>query len=331
MQVYVHEQGAVVRKKGGLLQIMKGKDTLKELPLMKIEQLVLVGNVQVTTQAGKYMVGQGIDVVFLTTTGTFNYRYDKSETKFANLRRQQINLCNNPQRSMEIARQIVVGKINNQRVVLQRRTEEDARAATALKGMLDMLKRVEQSRDLDQLRGFEGKAAAYYFDGIRTFFPSQWRFQKREYYPPPDPANSLLSYAYTLMLKDVKTRLQLVGLDPSFGFFHALEDNRPSLALDVMEEFRPSICDIVVLTLVLQGQITLADFEETNEAGMPVYLSKEGREVLIAAYEQRLSEKIFHPMAQGETAYRNVIENQARQMRWVIEGRAMTYETVQLR
>ncbi len=331
MQVYVHEQGAVVRKKGGLLQIMKGSATLKELPLMKIEQLVLVGNIQVTTQAGKYMVSQGIDVVFLTTNGTFNYRYDKSETKFANLRRQQINLCNNPQHSLEIARQIVVGKINNQRVVLHRRAEEDAHAAAAFNGMLDMLRRVEEARDLDQLRGFEGKAAAYYFDGIRTFFPSDWGFQRREYYPPPDPANALLSYAYTLLLKDVKTRLQLVGLDPSFGFFHALEDNRPSLALDMMEEFRPAICDIVVLTLVLQGHLTLADFEATNEAGLPVRLTKEGREVLITAYEERLSEKLYHPIAQGETEYRNSIEYQARQMRWIIEGRAVTYEPVQLR
>lgn len=331
MQVYVHEQGAVVRKKGGLLKITKGRDTIRELPLMKIEQLVLVGNVQVTTQAGKYLVKQGIDVVFLTTTGTFNYRYDKSETKFANLRRQQINLCNDPARGLEIARQIVIGKINNQRVVLQRRAEEDTQAADALDGMLDMLRRVDQARNLDQLRGYEGKAAAYYFDGIRTFFPAQWGFHRREYYPPPDPANALLSYAYTLLLKDVKTRLQLVGLDPSFGFFHALEDNRPSLALDVMEEFRPSICDIVVLSLVLQGYITLADFEETEAAGLPVRLTKTGREVLIAAYEDRLSDHIFHPMVQGETSYRNVIENQARQMRWVVEGRALDYATVQLR
>jgi CRISP-associated protein Cas1 len=330
MQVYVQEQGAVVRKKGGLLHITKGKDTLKELPLMQIEQLVLVGNVQVTTQAGKYMVKQGIDVVFLTTTGTFNYRYDRSETKFANLRRQQIDLCNNPQRSLEIARQIVVGKINNQRVVLQRRAEEDAQAAKALRGMLDMLKQVQAARDLDQLRGYEGKAAAFYFDGVRTFFPRKWGFRKREYYPPPDPANSLLSYAYTLLLKDVKTRLQLVGLDPSFGFFHALADNRPSLALDVMEEFRPSICDVVVLTLVMQGGITLADFEATEDAGLPIRLTQEGRQTLIAAYEHRLSERIYHPMSQGETAYRNVIENQARQMRWIVEGRAIDYETVQL-
>jgi len=331
MQVYVHEQGAVVRKKGGLLRITKGKDTLKELPLMKVQQLILVGNVQVTTQAGKYMVNQGIDVVFVTTTGTFNYRYDKSETKFADLRRQQINLCNNPQRSLEIARQIVIGKINNQRVVLARRAEEDRKAAAALRGMMDMLKQVERAADLDQLRGFEGKAAAFYFDGVRTFFPRQWGFRKREYHPPPDPANSLLSYAYTLLLKDVKTRLHIVGLDPSFGFFHALADNRPSLALDLMEEFRPAISDIVVLTLVLNRELTLDDFDTTNEAGMPVYLSKAGREVLIAAYEDRLSDQIYHPMAQGETAYRNVIEHQARQMRWVVEGRAVDYEPIQLR
>jgi len=331
MQIYVHEQGAVVRKRGGLLQITKGKDTLKELPLMQIEQLICVGNVQVTTQAGKYMVRQGIDVVFMTTTGEYDYRYDRSEYKFADLRRMQMRLVDNPQRSLEIARDIVVGKINNQRVVLQRRAEEDRQADRALKGMLSMLRQVQSAQDLDQLRGFEGKAAAYYFEGIRTFFPRKWGFTKREYYPPPDAANALLSYCYTLLLKDVKTKLHIVGLDPSFGFFHALADNRPSLALDVMEEFRPSISDIVVLTLVLNGHITLADFERTDNAGLPVRLTQEGREVLIAAYENRLSERIHHPMAQGETSLRNGIEYQARQMRWVVEGRAVHYETIQLR
>lgn len=330
MQVYISEQGAVVRKRGGLLRVTKGNKTLKELPLMQIEQLILVGNVQVTTQAGKHMVRQGIDVVFMTTTGNYDYRYDKSESKFAGLRRQQVNLCDNPQRSLEIARQIVVGKINNQRVVLQRRAEEDATAAKALQGMLSMLKQVEQSQTLDQLRGFEGKAAAYYFEGVRTFFPRNWDFRKREYYPPPDAANSLLSYAYTLLLKDVKARIHMVGLDPSFGFFHALADNRPSLALDLMEEFRPSISDIVVLTLVLNRHITLADFETTDNAGLPIRMRKEARDVLIAAHEERLSERIYHPIAQGETAYRNVIEYQARQIRWLVEGRALDYQPVQL-
>jgi CRISPR-associated protein Cas1 len=330
MQVYVHEQGAVVHKRGGLLRVTKGRDTLRELPLMQIEQLILVGNVQVTTQAGKSMVREGIDVVFLTTDGTYDYRYDRGESKFAALRRQQVNLCDLPQRSLEIARNIVVGKINNQRVVLQRRAQEDQQAAAALQGMLTMLHAAERAADMDQLRGFEGKAAAFYFEGVRTFFPSQWGFTRREYYPPPDPANALLSYAYTLLLKDVKARLQIVGLDPAFGFFHTLENNRPSLALDMMEEFRPSVSDIVVLTLVMNGHLTLADFEQSHEAGLPVRLTKKGREILIAAYEARLAQGVFHPMANGETRYRQAIEYQARQLRWIVEGRALDYHTLQL-
>lgn len=330
MQVYIQEQGAVVRKRGGLLQVTKGSTTIKELPLMQIEQLICVGNVQVTTQAGKHMVRNGIDVVFMTTTGNYDYRYDRSESKFADLRRLQVRLVDDPQRSLEIARQIVVGKINNQRIVLQRRAEEDRQAAKALKGMLSMLKQVNSAQTPDQLRGFEGKAAAFYFDGIRTFFPREWGFQKREYYPPPDAANALLSYCYTLLLKDVKAKLHIVGLDPAFGFFHALADNRPSLALDVMEEFRPSISDVVVLSLVLNEQITLADFERTEDAGLPIKLTQEGRKTLIEAYEARLSQQFFHAMAQGETTLRNGIEYQARQMRWIVEGRAVDYETIQL-
>lgn len=330
MQVYVREQGSYVRKKGGLMLVTKGKDKLEQLPLKQVEQLVLMGNVQLTTQAAKYFLNQRVDVVFMTIYGKYIGRLDPTESKFANLRRLQGRLCDNPQRSLELARQIVIGKINNQRVVLQRRAEEDQEAAKALKGMLEMLKRVHEARTLDQLRGFEGSAAAHYFAGIRTFFPSEWGFESRQYYPPPDPANALLSYAYTLLLKDVKTHLQIVGLDPSFGFFHALENNRPSLALDMMEEFRPSIADIVVLTLVLQQHITLRDFERTDDAGMPVRLSKAGEEALITAYEDRMAETVYHPIANGETSYRNAVEYQARQMRWIIEGRAMDYHTLQL-
>lgn len=331
MQVYIHEQGAVVRKKGGLLFVTKGKDTIKELPIQQVEQLICVGNVQVTTQAGKYMVHEEIDVVFITTTGRYDYRDDRSESKFAGLRRKQVQLVDNHQRSLEIARQIVVGKINNQRVILARRAEEDQHAAQALRGMLAMLQQVDSAQSLDQLRGYEGKAAAYYFEGVRTFFPRAWNFTKREYYPPPDAANAALSYCYTLLLKDVKTRLQIVGLDPAFGFFHALSDNRPSLALDVMEEFRPSISDVVVLTLVLDKSLTLHDFERTDQEGLPIRLTKEGRDILVSAYEERLSERIYHPVAQGQTSFRNVIEYQARQMRWIVEDKAIDYETVQLK
>lgn len=128
----------------------------------------------------------------------------------------------------------------------------------------------------------------------------------------------------------MKAKLHIVGLDPALGFFHALGDNRASLAFDMMEEFRPSVSDIVILTLVLNGQITLADFENSDEAGRPIRLSKEGREVLIKAYEERLSDEFYHPMAQGVTAIRASIEYQARQIRWIVEGKASQYEPFQL-
>lgn len=331
MQVYVREQGAVVRKQGGQLRVTQGRKRILDLPLMNIQQLVLIGNVQLTTQAAKYMLSEDIDVVFMTIHGKYLGRLDKMESKFSGLRRMQVRLTDNSQRSLELARQIVVGKINNQRVVLQRRAEEDLRAEAALKGMLRMLKRVQDATDLDQLRGFEGKAAAHYFDGLRTYFPDAWGFQGREYYPPPDPINSALSFAYTLLLKDVTARLQLVGLDPAFGFFHALENNRPSLALDMMEEFRPSIVDLVVVGLVFNNYLSPEDFEFTDDAGLPVRLSDAGRALLVEAYESRLSDKVFHPIANGETEYRNALLFQARQLRWIVEGRAADYETLQLR
>lgn len=333
MQVYIHEQGSYVRKKGGLLLVTKGKDKLKQLPLKQLEQLVLMGNVQLTTQAAKYFLKNHVDVVFMTTYGKYLGRLDEAESRFANLRRLQARLTDNPQRSLELARQMIVGKVNNQRVVLGRRADEDLTAAQALKGMLGMLHQIETARTPDQLRGVEGKAAAYYFEGIRTFVSPEWGFTKREYYPPPDPMNVLLSFAYTLLLKDVKTAIQIVGLDPAFGFFHVMDDQRPrpSLALDLMEEFRPSVADIVVLTVIMQGHITLHDFERTDDSARPVRLGKDGEEALIQAYESRMADKIFHPLANGETAYRNAVEYQARQMRWIVEGRQADYNTLDLR
>ena len=197
--------------------------------------------------------------------------------------------------------------------------------------MMAMMRRASVARDLDQLRGFEGKAAAYYFDGIRTFFDPAWGFQKRDYYPPPDPANALLSFAYTLLLKDVEAQIQLVGLDPYLGFFHTLGYNRPALALDLMEEFRPAVADIVVLTLVRGEQITLDDFEQTGDPDLPVRMTRAAIDVLVAAYETRMEDRIYHPLANGQTNFRRVIELQARQMARVVRGEAETYEALILR
>lgn len=324
--IYVREQGAVVRKHGEGLRVTEGERETFKIPLANVEQLIMMGNAQLTTPAAVMLLNAGVDVVFMSRYGKYRGRLVAMESKFAELRHQQLRLCDNPAKSLSLAARIVEGKINNQRVVLARRADEDADARRALQGMLAMLNRAGAAADLDQLRGFEGKAAAYYFEGIRTFFPADWGFTKRDYYPPPDPANALLSFAYTLLLKDVEAKIQLVGLDPYLGFFHTLGYNRPALALDVMEEFRPSVADIVVLTLARSNAITLADFERTNDPDLPVRMGRDAVDRLVEAYEKRLEDRIFHPLANGQTEYRRAIELQVRQMARVVRGEADRYD-----
>lgn len=329
--IYVREHHAVVRKQGESLRVTEGEQETLRVPLVDLEQLILMGNAQLTTPAAVMLLNAGVDVVFMSRYGKYRGRLTTNGSKFAELRHQQLRLCDDPERTLDLARQIVVGKISNQRVVLQRRAEEIPDAANALRGMLTMLDAAENARDLDQLRGFEGKAAAWYFGGVRTFFTEGWGFTSREYHPPPDPVNALLSFAYTLLLKDVEAKIQLVGLDPYLGFFHTLGYNRPALALDVMEEFRPSIADIVVLTAISDQRITLDDFAFTGNPEAPVRMSPEAVEQLVLGYETRLSDRIFHPLQNGQVDYRRAIELQVRQMARLIRGEDSFYTPLTMR
>lgn len=329
--VYVREHGVVVRKDGEQLKVTQGEETLFKIPLVNLDQLVIMGGAQLTTQAAVLLLQKRVDVVFMSTYGKYRGRLLANESRQAELRHRQLRLVDDDARVLDIATRIVAGKVANQRVVLQRRVEEDHQAAPTLNGMMNMLDAALRARDLDQLRGYEGKAAAYYFDGVRGYFTPDWGFKQRAYYPPPDPANALLSFAYTLLLKDVEAKIQLVGLDSYLGFFHTLGYNRPALALDIMEEFRPSIADIVVFTLVRGQHITLDDFEWTERPELPVRMTKRAVDVLVSAYEDRLQDRIHHPLANGQVNYRRAIEYQVRQMARVIRGETSTYEPLVMR
>lgn len=329
--VYVRDQGAMVRKSGQQIRVTLGKKDLFTIPLANLEQLILMGNVQITTQAAVLLMNERVDVVFMSQYGQYRGRLMQVGSKFAELRYAQLKLYEDEPRSLEIARQIVIGKITNQRVLLQRRANNDSAIAGAVHGMGQMIDSAHQAQSIDQLRGYEGKAAAYYFGAMRFLFPQDWGFKTREYYPPPDPANALLSFAYTMLMKDVEAKIQLVGLDPYLGFFHALGYDRPGLALDVMEEFRPSVADVVVLSLVANQAITLDDFEWTNNPTFPVRMSKSAVDILVEAYETRLTDEIFHPLANGQTNYRRAIELQVRQMARLVWGEQDDYQALMMR
>ena len=329
--IYVKEQGAVVRRDGERLRVTLKREELTSIPLLHLDQLALMGNVQLTTPAATRLLERGVDVVYLSKYGKFRGRLVRSGSKFAQLRHRQLQMASDEQVALGIARAIVVAKVGNQRVVLQRRTERVPDARRALDGMMQMGRRAEQARSLDSLRGFEGKAGAFYFEALRALLPPDWGFEKRTYHPPPDPANSLLSFGYTLLLKDVTAAIQVVGLDPYLGFFHALGYDRPALALDLMEEWRPVIVDSMFLDIVAKKRLLPNDFKRTENPRRPCSLGEAGVRVVIEQYEQRLQTSVAHALARGQTTYRRAIELQARQLARVVRGEDRGYKPLRIK
>jgi CRISPR-associated protein Cas1 len=170
-----------------------------------------------------------------------------------------------------------------------------------------------------------------YFEALRALLPPAWGFKQRAYHPPPDPANALLSFGYTLLLKDVTAAIQIVGLDPYIGFFHVIGYDRPALALDLMEELRPVIVDSMFLDIVANRRLDPKDFERTQDPRRPCMLGDAGVRVVVDAYEQRLQGQVAHALAGGRTTYRRAIELQARQVARVIRGEDAAYRPLTIK
>jgi CRISPR-associated protein Cas1 len=315
--VYVQDQGAVVRRQGERLIVTREKERLLDLPLLHVDQLVLFGNVQITSQAVAMLLQAEVDVVYLSQYGKFRGRLVNTGSKFAKLRHAQLQKMSSEVTTLAIARQVVVGKLHNQQLLLQKKLAETQHVLPVQQAASSIGRQLEQARltrSIDSLRGYEGKAGADYWGAFKVLLVNNLGFQGRKYFPPPDPVNSLLSFGYSLLLKDVSAAVQLVGLDPFLGFFHTIDYGRPSLSLDMMEEFRPGLVDWLVLNLVNQGQVTAADFERTGQADRPVRLKERALTELIKQYEQRLNEKVLHADGGGQTSYRRVLELQVRRL-----------------
>lgn len=346
-EVYVKEQGAMVRRRGERLVISKNGAIIDQFPLAKVEKVTLMGNVQLTTQAAASLLAREVDVVFMSSYGKYRGRLTGTGSKHARLRQRQMKLMSDEAFTLQLARAIVDGKIHNQRVVLQRQAsrlatgDPQTRGATqrppdlrlfkqALAAMMQMQQQAQQASSVESLRGYEGKAAVYYFEAVRSLLDAAWGFEKRAYHPPPDPFNALLSFSYSLLLKDVQAAVELIGLDLYVGFFHEIDYGRPSLALDLMEEWRPLVADSLSLELVHRGSLLPPMFQRTGRPSRPIELGEEGVERVLLAYGSRISTRLYHPLAGagGQTTLNRAIMLQARHLARVIAGKDARYEPV---
>ncbi|MBI2567092.1 MAG: CRISPR-associated endonuclease Cas1 [Candidatus Schekmanbacteria bacterium] len=267
--LYVTEQGARVNRKSERLLISKAGVLLRQEPLAKVEQLVLLGSVQITNAALRVCLRRGIDVALLTMGGKFLGSLTSGASPHVTLRRDQFRLLDDEARALALARRFVAGKIANQRALLGRyqRSRQSESLARALVFLRLTGERLAGCRTVDEVRGFEGRASAAYFEVFGELIDApDMAFHTRQRRPPPDPVNVLLSFGYTMLTNAMHGVVALAGLDPHFGALHALERGRASLVLDLIEELRPVIVDTTVLRAINTRMITRRDFEDALES-----------------------------------------------------------------
>ena len=325
--LYLTEQGATLSRRGERLVVEREGETLADVPASKVLRVFVFGNVSLTTPAIAYLLREGKEVAFLSSRGRYYGRLISSESRNPMLRRAQLRAADDPAVCLDLSRRVVAGKLRNQRRLLHRRPGSKSSPAAA--GITSLLGKAASTESLAALRGMEGLAARAYFGAFGELL-DKMAFTGRRRRPPPDPVNSLLSLGYTLLTYEAFSAVASVGFDPYIGFFHADTYGRPSLALDIMEEFRPAVVDTLVMGVINRGQIKPEDFEIGTDDGKPIaLLNDDARKRFLALYEARMMVPITHldrPMT-----YRGALHAQARQVVNYIKDPGRGYEPVLLK
>jgi len=356
--LYLTEDYALVRRDGEdclLVQIpeRRAKDGAtpsparkERIPLIKIDEVVVLGEVTLTASALHLLLERDIEITFLGHYGQFKGRLSPPFSKNAILRMAQYRAHADMAKRCELARRFVIGKLSNQRTMLQRynRRQSDNETRLAIEQIATLLHQLTAlplaqvhgarrlaggdnpiaGTPLETILGMEGAGSAAYFRCFGKLLTNrdQWPFAGRVKRPPTDPVNALLSFGYSLLTNKVASAVQLVGFDHFVGYLHSSFYGRPALALDLVEEFRPIIVDSVVLTMLNKRILTLNDF--VVELGA-YRLKDERRKVFFTHFEERLNEEVSHPLFGYTVSYRRCLELQARLLAKVLTGEIDEY------
>ena len=329
--LFVTTQGAYLAKERETVVVRVENETRLQLPIHTIGGIVCFGNVMCSPFLMGFCAENDVAISFLSEQGRFLARVQGPVSGNVLLRREQYRRADDMNSAAQMTKFILTGKLANSRAVLQRALRDhapklDAQAvADASQRINQSLESIQQDLPLNVLRGLEGEAAHVYFSVFDHLIVSQkddFTFRERNRRPPLDRVNCLLSFLYTLLLHDVRSALETVGLDPAVGFLHRDRPGRPGLALDMMEEFRPFIADRLALSLINLNQVRANGFE-TMESGA-VLMDDETRKTLLVAYQKRKEDEILHPFIEEKISIGMLFHIQAlllaRYLRGDIDG-----------
>ena len=332
LPLHVQTPGARIGKRGETLVVTVDEDKT-EVPLVDVSDVSLFGPVSITTPALNALLAKGASVAWFSTGGWFHGFATAGGGRSGWVRRRQFEALFDDRRRLAIARRLVEAKIRNQRTLLRRNWRADRAKASgaaedagppdkadAMRRLKRLYQRVPHAGSIEELLGLEGEAAAVYFRHFRHMLnPPEgaeaeeggfaFHFARRNRRPPRDPVNAMLSLAYAMLARMLTAVLAVVGFDPWHGFYHAQRPGRPSLALDMMEPWRPVLADSAVVTAINNGEVKPADFVSNGPA---CNLKPAGRRRFIAAFERRLQQEATHPLFGYRVDMRRMVEVQMR-------------------
>jgi CRISPR-associated protein Cas1 len=305
-----------------------GEETLlRPIPLHDLERIVAGEDVHFTSPALAELLRRGIPIQIFSWEGRFLGGFLPALQPAGRTRLRQYQRTLDPDFTLTVARRIVAAKLYNQRRVLQRllanRTAagSDDPALDNVRQTLDQLEQlfppIRQSRSVDELRGFEGLATARYFQAWATFLPAEFPFERRSTRPPHNPVNACISFAATLLYSEATAFCHAHGLDPALGTLHLPDDGRWSLALDLIEPFRPALVEALALDLFSHKILNHSHFENRDGG---CFLNPDGRRKFFLQYERRMEREFLSETVGHRTTLRQQLENQATLFKTALEN-----------
>ena len=292
--------GYKVGKSGSKLVVRFSDGERLERSVMKFSTLVLGGSGSISLDALKLLALNNIPIVFVGSGGAFATCHPFFMHGTVITRREQF-LAYRDDRGLNLARGFVKGALLNKSMVLRyfAKNREDSVASILLRyadkidSLVEHVDNVDGG-DLDDLRlvlmGYEGEGTHLYYEALSNIVPKEFSFSRREKRPPKDPVNSLLSYGYIILNSIVSVAIAKAGLEPFAGFLHTDRSGKPSLVLDISEEFRQPIVDIVVISLFTRKWVSLDDFEFTDSG--TVLIGKGGKRKFFDKFRERLKSRV---------------------------------------
>jgi CRISPR-associated protein Cas1 len=367
------EQGMTLAVEGEQFAIEREGTVVNRVRMAEVDEVLVFGTITLTPAAIAALLQRGVDTVFLSAHGRYRGRLVGKPGRNVELRLAQFEGLQDKAVALPLARALVGGKVANQRYILLRAQRESASAgsaqgkredlAEAIGNLRRLLEGMETAESVEAIRGLEGQAAAIYFGVFGKCIRNRdFTFTARTRRPPRDPVNAMLSFGYTLLGALMESAVLRVGLDPLLGVFHTPEYGRPSLVLDLIEEFRPVLVDALTLRVVNRREVAAEDFEELHddaelaavgeeepaplaggpapssaeraarsEAGRAVWLGPTGRRVFFRAWGRRLRETHFYPVRGQTLMLEEIMQQQVYQLARLLKGEIRDYQAFVVR